>query len=156
VGTPLFASPEALAGGIVGSPHGVYGLGATLYTLFSGREPLLPRTQSIAQLRRVRQTGSPIPNGDLAPGLDRHFREILMHALSHDPRERGLTFRSLVRALENAQAIRPLAHRRGAGSPTSRGLFLAAGTALAAWGLWESLWHQRAAQGGSANTSRRD
>jgi hypothetical protein len=39
IGTPLFMSPEVLAGGVVSPRSDVFGLGATLWTLVAGKAP---------------------------------------------------------------------------------------------------------------------
>ena len=105
-GTPRFASPEALAGELVGPPHDVYGLGATLYALFAGgRLPyeVAPRA-SIASLRRLQLADRPKPLRVLAPGGRPGLGAMWsMEALAPDPMERPAV-RRIVLALERAQA----------------------------------------------------
>lgn len=61
MGTPRFASPEALAGGSGGAAHDVYGLGVTPYTrLKGGRPPCeLKGTETLAELRHLQTTTRP-------------------------------------------------------------------------------------------------
>ena len=104
-GTPRFASPEALAGEPVGPPHDVYGLGATLYTLFAGGRPpyeVAPGA-SIASLRRLQLADQPKPLRELAPVVDPGLERVLMQALAPDPTERPAVRRAVL-ALERAQA----------------------------------------------------
>jgi serine/threonine protein kinase len=104
IGTPRFASPEALAGQAVGPEHDVYGLGTTLYTLLTGGHPpyLLPEMASLAALRRLQVTTRPPPVRAFAPEVDAGVGNVLMQALALDPTHRP-SLERLVRALERAQ-----------------------------------------------------
>jgi serine/threonine protein kinase len=87
VGTPQFASPEALAGQPVGPPHDVYSLGMTLYVLFSGGR--LPfegaRAASLAALRALRMNARVAPLRDSAPDVDAAVDRLVRKALSPAP-----------------------------------------------------------------------
>lgn len=86
-GTPSFASPEALAGSVVGSPHDVYGVAATLYCLLAGG----PRPHSIAEgtslgaLRRISSLQAITPLTELIPEVDPEIEAVLLRALLPDP-----------------------------------------------------------------------
>lgn len=104
-GTPRFASPEALAGEPVGPQHDVFGLGATLYTLFTGGHPpyeVAPGA-SIASLRRLQLTDQPKPLRELAPLVESGLARVLMDTLAPDPRDRPTVQRAVL-ALERARA----------------------------------------------------
>jgi serine/threonine protein kinase len=104
-GTPRFASPEALAGQPVGPQHDVFGLGATLYTLFTGGHPpyeVAPGA-SIASLRRLQLTDQPKPLRELAPLVESGLARVLMDTLAPDPRDRPTVQRAVL-ALERARA----------------------------------------------------
>jgi len=143
IGTPRFASPEALAGRAVGQPHDVYGLGATLYTLVTGGRPphQLTGTQSLAALRRLQATTRPTPLRALVPELDPLVDSVLMQALAVDPASRPSPGR-LVRALERAHArVAAAAGQRGEtlNAPGGRWRVVLAGLGLAGFGLWTRL-----------------
>jgi serine/threonine protein kinase len=112
-GTPLFASPEGLAGRAVGPAHDVYGLATTLYALFSGGR--LPHAvaagTSLALLRTIQLTAPPAPLKGLVPHLDPRVERTIMNGLSADPAARPAA-RKIVLALERAQA-REMAARDG-------------------------------------------
>jgi eukaryotic-like serine/threonine-protein kinase len=142
-GTPRFASPEALAGDVVGAPHDVYGLGATLYTLLSGGRLPFPLTEgtSLTALRRLQATTRPPPLRARAPEVDSGVEDLLMQALIADPANRPSPG-EIVRALEQAQArVVAEAGQRGENvtASVSRWRALAAGLGLAGFGLWRRL-----------------
>jgi len=147
IGTPRFASPEALAGDLVGPQHDVYGLGATLYALFTaGLAPHeLSPGASIASLRRLRLTEQPKPIRQLAPMVDPGLVRVLMESLAPEPSERA-TLRRIVRALERAQA--GLASAAGRSAPrrdewVSPWRIAVVGLGLVMLGFWSTLRHVR-------------
>jgi eukaryotic-like serine/threonine-protein kinase len=104
-GTPRFASPEALAGQVVGSPHDVYGLGATLYTLLTGGRPPYPVSSELplAALRRLQVSTHPTPLRALVPDVDPAVESVLLQALAADPARRPSP-EAMVLAFERAEA----------------------------------------------------
>jgi serine/threonine-protein kinase len=104
VGTPLFASPEALAGKPAGTPHDVFGLCVTLYALFAGGA--LPysvgRDDPVATLRSLQAEGPATDIGELVPSLDRTVGRLIMRGLSPRPFRRP-SVGKIVLALERAK-----------------------------------------------------
>jgi serine/threonine-protein kinase len=142
IGTPRFASPEALAGEPVGPAHDVYGLAATLYVLLAGGTTPYPVTGEapLAELRRVHATTRPRPLREQTPGMDAELDGVLLQALAIDPRQRPSPGR-VVRTLERAQA-RLLAssdHYERAEVSVGRWRVVIAGLGLATVGLWARL-----------------
>jgi serine/threonine protein kinase len=141
-GTPMFASPEALAGEGVGPPHDVYALSATLYTLFAGgRLPYRVSSEgSITTLRRLQLAGWTKPLRELRPDVDRGVERVLMQALAPDPRLRP-SAQTAVLALESAHAR--FQHTSGAWNARATSTFgspwrlAAAGVGLMVLGLWK-------------------
>lgn len=101
LGTPRFASPEALAGRFAGRAHDVFGFCATLYALLSGG--VLPfdadPEASILFLRRVQLERTPEPLQTLRPDLDPEVAAIVSRGLSAYPMLRP-SMRKVVTALE--------------------------------------------------------
>jgi serine/threonine protein kinase len=102
VGTPSYMSPEQALGHPPSRAADVYGLGATLYALVSGRPPYEPdgrhAVPALDVLAQVRE-GPPAPLGkvaDVPPRLER----IIDKAMSRSPRRRYHTARDLARDLE--------------------------------------------------------
>ncbi len=153
VGTPRFASPEALAGEAVGPAHDVYGLAASLYVLLTGgRTPYpVPEDASLAELRRLQTTGRPRPLREHAPSIDAAVEAVLLQGLTADPRARPSPGR-FVRTLERAQArllasTGPYEHTSVS---VSRWRVVIAGLSLAAFGIWAQVARAR---GGNRNVS---
>jgi serine/threonine protein kinase len=106
-GTPRFASPEALAGGPAGPPYDVYGLAATLYTLFAGGSPpyAIPPGASIAALRKHQIEERPEALRIRAPDVGPDVERALMQALAFKAMERPAAGQ-LVLTLERAHPPR--------------------------------------------------
>jgi eukaryotic-like serine/threonine-protein kinase len=146
VGTPRFASPEALAGEAVGPPHDIYSLGATLYALFSGGQVpyALTGANSIAELRRLQATVRPQSLRTLAADLDPDVSDMVMRSLAWNAAERPSPG-EIVRTLERAQSRwAAAALRRGERHEVSISSWRIAltGLGLAALGIW-ARWRQR-------------
>jgi len=159
MGTPRFASPEALAGETVGPPHDVYGLAATLYVLLTGGRAPYPVAgeTSLAQLRRLQATTLPAPFRLDTPDVDAVVESILLQGLAGDPEARPSPGR-IVRTLERAQA-RLLATAGAyprAEVSVSRWRVVLAGLGLAALGLWTRARRGRSGDSGPTNTAGRE
>jgi serine/threonine-protein kinase len=103
-GTPRFASPEALAGEVVGPAHDVFGLCVTLYLLFSGgRHPfdVHPDT-SLAMLRRLETQTRATPLGRWSHRLSPAVRGLVMKGLAPTPDSRP-SAQEIVLALEEVR-----------------------------------------------------
>jgi hypothetical protein len=95
VGTPAFASPEQLAGrhDLLGEVTDVYGLGATLYALLTGRPPV--ESQQIEEiLRRVQQGDIPPPRS-IDPAIPKPLEAICRKAMALKPEHRYPSVRAL-------------------------------------------------------------
>ena len=112
LGSAAYVAPEQVAGGEVTEATDVYGLGAVLYELLTGRAP---RTgSSLAEL--VAGTPLPIrPPSELVPGIPEALEQVVMRALAADPDARpasaGAFGEELVAALAD-EPTRPLPQRR--------------------------------------------
>ena len=87
-GTPSFMAPEQVAGdrALIGPRSDVYALGATLYSLLTGRPPF--QAASVIETLDLVRTREPAPPKTLVPGLPRDLETIALTCLRKDPRRR--------------------------------------------------------------------
>jgi len=117
MGTPQFMSPEQACGRLdeLGPRTDVYSLGATLYQMLTGTEPISASTMgsesdrlSVPEiLQRVRKGQFPRPrsvNPDVPAGLE----AICLKAMSRNPQDRYPSARALVTDLEAWMADEPV------------------------------------------------
>ncbi|MEZ6185600.1 MAG: serine/threonine-protein kinase [Planctomycetota bacterium] len=132
LGSPLYMAPEQVTDAKeAGPPADVYGLGAVLYHLLTGRPPFLGQSTVLATLAQVHTATPPAPRS-LRPEVPVELERVCLWALQRSPRARPS-------AAELAAALRtPGASRRArlapAGAVAAIGL-LAVLCAALAWGL---------------------
>jgi len=108
IGTPAYMSPEQ-AGGLrshIGPPSDVYSLGATLYTLLTGRpsqddpdlEEVLARTQR----------GEIVPPRQINPRVPRALESVVLKAMALRPADRYSSARALAEEVERWLADEPV------------------------------------------------
>ena len=88
LGTPSYMAPEQIAGdrAAIGARSDVFALGATLYSLLTGRPPF--QAASVIETLDLVRTREPAPPRTLVPGLPRDLETIALTCLRKDPRRR--------------------------------------------------------------------
>ncbi len=159
MGTPHYMAPEQAAGlkSEIGPATDVYGLGATLYELLTGRPPF--RGENDAGTLRLVLDEEPVAPRTLRPGLPRDLETICLKCLRKEPARRYTTAAGLHADLLRFLAGKPITGRPPSQWERARGLArrrpgyaalmaLAVITVLgtiggvAAWTSWLQ-WHNR-------------
>lgn len=113
-GTPAYMSPEQALGdeARIGPRTDVYGLGATLYEVLTGRPPVDGRTEAQVRRRVLRSDPRPIP--DAAGVAPRDLATIVQKCLRKEPDERYGTAEALAQDLHRfARGLPVEARSRG-------------------------------------------
>lgn len=108
LGTPEFMSPEQASGQLdqLGSATDVYGLGATLYALLTGRPPVVG--DGIAEVLEKVRRGEIAPPRSVAPQVPAPLSAVCMKALASKPAERYPGAHALAQDIERFLADEPV------------------------------------------------
>ena len=110
VGSPGYMAPEQARGDSdVGAPADVYGLGAILYCMLSGRPPFMAAKASDTLIQLL--TKEPITVSQLQPGVPRDLETICMKCLEKSPEKRYASAASLMDDLRKFVNGEPISAR---------------------------------------------
>jgi eukaryotic-like serine/threonine-protein kinase len=117
LGTPAYMSPEQAAGDLerLGPRSDVYSLGATLYSILTGRPP--QRGDDAADLLRRVQRGEFTRPRQIDPSIDPALEAVCLKAMALNPQDRYTTPRQLADEIDRWMADEPVTAYR---EPLSR------------------------------------
>ncbi|HTU17808.1 MAG TPA: protein kinase, partial [Gemmataceae bacterium] len=120
VGTPAYMSLEQASGRIdlIGPASDIYSLGATLYTLLTGRPPI--EGKDTAEILRKTQRGEWLPPRQVKPDVPPALDAVCRKAMASAPRERYPTALALAAEVERWLADEPVSAFRESWSARSR------------------------------------
>jgi WD40 repeat protein/serine/threonine protein kinase len=112
LGTAAYMSPEQAAGrlDLLGPASDIYSLGATLYTLLTGRPPI--EGKDTAEILRKAQRGEWLPPRQIKPDVPPALDAICRKAMAQAPPERYVTALDLAADVERWLADEPVAAYR--------------------------------------------
>jgi serine/threonine protein kinase len=101
MGTPGYWPPELAVGELdqVGPASDVYGAGAVLYAILTGRPPI--RADTLTEVMARTTTEPPVPPSRINPAIDPALEAICLRCLEKPPQARYPDARTLARALED-------------------------------------------------------
>ncbi|GMV79893.1 MAG: hypothetical protein AMXMBFR7_10770 [Planctomycetota bacterium] len=113
LGTPHYMAPEQARGAELDARADLYGLGASLYTLSSGRTPFEGKTPAAIMVQVISQAPPDLDElrEDLSPG----FVAVVMKLLEKEPAKRFQSAQELIEALEKVKAGEYLPKGAGTG-----------------------------------------
>ncbi len=114
IGTPAYMSPEQAAGDVdrMGPETDVYGLGATLYFILTGRPPF--GGDDLTAVLRAVERGEYPPPRQIDPAIDSALSSIPVRAMALRPEDRYAGARALADDIERWMADEPVsAYRDG-------------------------------------------
>jgi len=92
-GTVSYMAPEQLSGRPVSAAMDIYAMGAIAYELVTGRKPFNPETGF--ELLEMQRAGVRVKPADLRPSLSEEAGQVILRALSFDPKQRFQSAREL-------------------------------------------------------------
>ncbi len=118
LGTPVYMSPEQVAGQPVDGRSDIYSLGVILYELTTGRRPFTG--DSLAALFRAISQDTPPPPAEINSEVPPQLSRVIMRAMDRRPEKRYAGGRDLARALRECRPDGRSPAAGGTGRPQRR------------------------------------
>jgi serine/threonine-protein kinase len=121
-GTPVYMSPEQLAGRDVSTKSDIYSLGLILYEILTGKRVF--EASTLPELMKLRESGTITNPSTLVRDLDPLIERVILRCLEAEPEKRPTTALQVAAALPGGD---PLAAALAAGETPSPQMVAAAG-----------------------------
>lgn len=105
LGSPYYMSPEQSAAQPLDHRSDIYGLGATMYYMLTGRPPFEGR--NLVEIIQKRAKGDLAPIEQLNPSVPVRACQVVYKMMKNDPADRFQSYQELVQALDAAIAGQP-------------------------------------------------
>ncbi|MSR28560.1 MAG: serine/threonine protein kinase [Phycisphaerales bacterium] len=110
-GTPYYISPEQVRGAVdLGPPADIYGLGATLFHMLTGRVPFEGRDPT--EVMRHHLESPLVPPDQIVPGIPQSTAEIVEMMMQKKAKDRYQSAMELIEDIDLAIAGQPLRYAR--------------------------------------------
>jgi serine/threonine-protein kinase len=111
LGTPRYMSPEQARGDVqaLGPATDVYALGATLYSLLTGKPPF--EQNNVGEVLKAVQAGTFVPPRRIDPSIDRALEAVCRKAMALEPADRYASVKALADDVERWLADEPVTAR---------------------------------------------
>ena len=103
IGTPDYMAPEQVSGRRGDVRTDIYALGTLLYEMSTGSLPF--EGDNVYAVMRAKTGEDPQPPSRYQPELDPHLEELILHAISRQPRDRYLTAADMERDLHDPAQV---------------------------------------------------
>jgi tRNA A-37 threonylcarbamoyl transferase component Bud32 len=113
-GTPAYMAPEQFAGREATERSDLFGLGAVLYELFTGKRPFGGAT--LAEIRRLLRETDAMPPAQIARDIDPDVERVILQCLAREPEQRPSSALAVLAALSGGD---PMAAALAAGQTPS-------------------------------------
>jgi len=167
MGTPSYMAPEQVRGQLdsIGPATDVYGLGAVLYELLTGRAPFRAETSALTLQKALAE--DPAPPSRLNTRVPRDLETICLKCLQKEPSRRYASAAALAEELRLFGRGEPITARsvgrleclvrRAQRHPTAAGLLIAVVllSAAVSFGVWSYTRQQFAARARQSQTDRK-
>ena len=124
LGTPRFIPPEQVMGREVDARADLYGVGAVLYELLTGRDPFHDVEGTAPLLQAAVSLDPPLPSRVAGRPIEPALEDVVMRALSKRPEDRYASAEDLSDALVQAMDLAAVVEAQRAVTPRSEGASL--------------------------------
>ncbi|TWU56457.1 Serine/threonine-protein kinase PrkC [Rubripirellula tenax] len=148
LGTPHYMSPEQCAGKLVDNRSDIYSLGATYYSLLTGRTPYFAR-DTLASIVHAHCHEPPPNPREVVPTTPAYAADVIRRAMAIDPEDRYQSLESMIADLDSRNVSRK-SNRQIPITKIPRRVLIGGGAAIAFGAAASYFWPHTGAVSGDA------